>query len=75
MVDLAPLSDLCAEGTQEKIDAARTAIENGSLKIFEGPIFDQTGAEKVPAGTVMSDNDVWNMSWFVKGVNGVIPQN
>lgn len=75
MVDLAPLSALCAEGTQEKIDAARKSIEDGSLKIFEGPIFDQSGAEKVPAGTVMTDDEIWNMGWFVKGVNGTIPSN
>ena len=74
MVDLAPLSDLVAEGTAEKVATAREEIENGSLKIFEGPIFDQEGNEKVPAGTVMTDDEVWNMTWLVNGVNGVIPQ-
>ena len=74
MVDLAPLSDLVAEGTAEKVAEARAAIENGSLKIFEGPILDQNGVEKVPAGTVMTDDEVWNMTWFVNGVNGVVPQ-
>lgn len=74
MVDLAPLSALVAEGTAEKIAAARTAIEDGSLKIFAGPLFDQNGVEKVAAGSVMTDDEVWNMTWFVNGVNGVIPQ-
>ncbi|MBP3771503.1 MAG: BMP family ABC transporter substrate-binding protein [Treponema sp.] len=74
MVDLAPLSDLVVPEAAEKVAVARTAIENGSLKIFEGPILDQEGNEKVPAGTVMTDDEVWNMTWFVKGVNGVIPQ-
>ena len=74
MVDLAPLSDLVAPGTVDAVAVARTAIENGLLKIFEGPIYDQNGTEKVPAGSVMTDDEVWNMTWFVKGVNGVIPQ-
>ena len=74
MVELAPLSSLVAEGTAEKVSAARTAIENGTLKIFAGPICDQSGAEKVAKDTVMTDDEVWNMSWFVKGVNGIIPQ-
>jgi basic membrane protein A len=74
MVELAPLSSLVAPGTAEKVEAAKASIENGSLKIFEGPILDQNGTEKVPAGTVMTDDEVWNMNWFVKGVNGVIPQ-
>lgn len=74
MVDLAPLSALCEEGTSEKVSEARSKIESGELKIFEGPLFDQEGNEKVPEGTVMTDDEVWNMAWFVKGVNGVIPQ-
>ena len=43
--------------------------------MFEGPILDQSGAEKGPAGTVMTDDEIWNMGWFVKGVNGTIPSN
>ena len=74
MVDLAPLSDLVAEGTAEEVAVARTAIENGSLKIFKGPLYDQDGNEKVAEGITMLDDDVWNMNWFVKGVKGVIPQ-
>lgn len=74
MVDLAPLSSLVAEGSAEKVTAARAKIEDGSFKIFAGPIYAQDGSEKVPAGSVMSDDEVWNMSWFVKGVNGIITQ-
>lgn len=74
MVDLAPLSSLCENGTQEKVDTARKSIEDGSLKIFAGPLFDQAGTEKVSKDSIMSDDEVWNMSWFVKGINGVIPQ-
>ncbi len=72
MVDIAPLSNLVAPGTNEEVAVARTAIENGSLKIFEGPIFDQDGNEKVSEGVVMTDDEIWNMDWFVKGVNGEI---
>ncbi len=74
MVELAPLSDLVAPGTEQEVAIARTAIENGSLKIFSGPLHDQNGSEKVAKGAVMTDDEVWNMSWFVKGVNGIIPQ-
>ena len=75
MVDLDALSELCAPGTAEKVAEAKKAIIDGSLKIFAGPVYDQNGNEKVPAGTVMTDDEVWNMSWFVKGVKGVIPAN
>ncbi|MCR4790565.1 MAG: BMP family ABC transporter substrate-binding protein [Treponemataceae bacterium] len=72
MVDLAPLSKLVEEGTAEKVEAAKKAISDGSLQIFAGPIYDQNGVEKVPAGKVMTDDEVWNMDWFVKGVKGII---
>lgn len=75
MVDLAPLSSLCEKGTQEKITEARKAIEDGSLQIFAGPLYDQTGNLMVKEGEVMSDEEVWNMNWFIKGVSGVIPLN
>ncbi len=72
MVDLDALTDLCAPGTAEKVAAAKAAIMDGSLKIFEGPVADQSGKVVVPAGTVMTDDEVWNMSWFVNGVIGNI---
>ncbi len=75
MVSLDKLTDLCAPGTDKKVAEAQDAIIDGSLKIFEGPIYDQNGELKVAEGEVMSDNDVWNMSWFVKGVEGVIPSS
>lgn len=73
MVSLDTLTANCAPGTQEKVDAASKKILDGSLKVFAGPIKDQDGNEKVKAGTTMSDDDVWNMNWFVEGVIGKIP--
>jgi basic membrane protein A len=73
MVALDALSANCAPGTAEKVDAAKAKLADGSLNVFTGPIADQSGAEKVAAGTKMTDDEVWNMSWFVKGVIGTIP--
>jgi len=75
MTDLDKLSPLCAPGTAEAVDRAKQGIIGGSLKVFAGPIADQSGAEKIAAGTEMSDDDIWNMKWFVKGVIGTIPNN
>ena len=72
MVDLDALTSLCAPGTEEKVAAAKASIMDGSLKIFAGPVADQNGKVVVPAGTVMTDDEVWNMSWFVNGVIGNI---
>ena len=67
------LSALCAEGTQEKVDAAEAAIADGSLEPFTGPLYAQDGTLKVEDGVKMTDDEIWNMSWFVKGVIGTIP--
>lgn len=75
MVTLDTLTPLCAPGTQEAVDAAKAKIIDGSNKIFTGPIADQDGNVKIAAGTTMSDSDIWNMNWLVKGVIGNVPKN
>jgi basic membrane protein A len=72
IVDLAPLTALAPDGAQAKVDAAKADIKSGKLNVFAGPIKDQTGAEKVAKGATMKDEDVWNMTWFVEGVEGKI---
>jgi basic membrane protein A len=70
IVDLAPLTEYAPEESKEKVEEAKKAILDGSLKVFKGPLLDQSGEVKVKDGDVMSDEDVWSMDWFVKGVIG-----
>lgn len=74
MTYLDKLTDLCEEGTQEKVDEAQKKIISGELEPFTGPLYDQDGNLKVEDGVKMTDDEIWNMSWFVKGVVGTIPQ-
>ena len=39
-------------------------------KIFVGPLTDQAGAVKLPAGTVMDDGTLAGLQWLVQGVEG-----
>ena len=57
--------DVAALGTATIAD-----IKSGKNKIFVGPISDQSGAVKVPAGTVMDDGALGGMQWLVQGVDG-----
>ena len=75
MVSLDTLTANCAEGTQEKVDEAKAKIESGDLEVFAGPLKDQSGTVKVSEGSTMTDDEVWNMNWFVEGVIGNIPQS
>lgn len=72
LVDLAPLTDNVAEGTQEAVDKARAAIIDGSLNVFAGPIKDQTGTVKIPEGSAMTFDEMMSVDWFVQGVEGKI---
>ncbi len=70
VVGLDALTANCKAGTAEAVDAAKAKIIDGSLEPFTGPLYDQTGAERVAAGVRMTDDEIWNMPWFVKGVIG-----
>lgn len=72
MIELAPLTDNVAPGTQEVVDKAKAAIIDGSLNIFAGPIKDQTGAVKVAEGSAMTFEELMSVDWFVQGVEGKI---
>jgi basic membrane lipoprotein Med (substrate-binding protein (PBP1-ABC) superfamily) len=45
----------------------REALMKGK-EIYAGPIKDKDGKERVAAGAVLSDGDLWKMDWYVPGV-------
>lgn len=69
------MSELVPADVKTKIEAAKEDIKSGKNKVFQGPIKNQKGEEVLKAGEVMSDEDIWNINWFVEGVDGVIPAN
>ena len=64
VVDIAPYGPAVSDETKDIID--------GKLVVFAGPLYDQTGAERVPAEQALSDKDLLSIDWFVKGVDGQI---
>ena len=71
VVDLAPMGSMVPKELQDKVMAKKEAIIAGE-KVFVGPLMDQAGTEKVPAGQAMTDGDMLGMTWFVQGVVGTI---
>jgi len=49
------------------IMAERDAIMKGK-QVYAGPLKDRDGKERVAAGQVLGDGDLWKMDWFVPGV-------
>lgn len=69
LVKIAPLSDLCADGTQEAIDAASEKIQSGEWDVFDGVIETNDGSTVGTEGQHMSDADITgNMNWYFKNV-------
>lgn len=69
LVDIAPLTSLCAEGTQAKVDEVKAKIKDGSFKVFEGEIKDNKGNVVCKEGEVISDADITGkMNWYFENV-------
>jgi len=69
MVAMAPYNKGLPPAAVEAAEKVRKGIIDGSLHPFTGPINDQSGAEKVPAGATMADGDLLGMDWYVEGVS------
>jgi basic membrane protein A and related proteins len=76
VVDLAPIGSMVPADVKQMAEAEIAKFKSGEqtiFTIFTGPIKDQTGADKVPAGTTLTADDLLSkMDWFVEGVEGTI---
>ncbi|KIR02326.1 Basic membrane lipoprotein [Lachnospiraceae bacterium TWA4] len=69
IVSLADLSDLCADGTKEAVDAALAKIKDGTLEVFSGVIETNDGKTVGEEGKVLDDQTIMNdIHWYYKNV-------
>ena len=69
LLGLTDLTDLCAEGTKEKVDEATQKILNGELQVFAGEIKDNEGNVRVKAGESLDDAYIaGEINWYVDNV-------
>ncbi|MDC7228049.1 MAG: BMP family ABC transporter substrate-binding protein [Spirochaetales bacterium] len=73
-VKLSDFSPLVPAEIKDLVMAEQSKIESGEWDVFNGPVYDQSGAAVIADGAVPSDGDLANMSWFVKGVEGSVNQ-
>ena len=70
---LTPFENMPADVAKAAQKAADD-IKSGANKIFIGPIRDNTGVEKVPAGKTLNDGELFTtLDYYVEGVVGKIP--
>lgn len=66
----APFGPNVPQNAQDKFNALVGDLNAGKLAIFNGPLTDQEGKVRVEAGKALSDEELGNVDWFVKGVTG-----
>jgi len=61
------------EELKETVDFMKEMIASGIYSLFKGPIRDNLGNVKLEEGEIIAVDDILNMDWLVKGVEGEIP--
>ncbi|WP_182086904.1 BMP family ABC transporter substrate-binding protein [Aureimonas sp. ME7] len=67
-VEMAPFNAAMPADVKAAAQKVVDETKAGTYEIFTGPIKDQSGAEKIAAGTVVPDADLLKMDWYVEGV-------
>lgn len=71
---LSKLNPAVPADVAQLFEQKKQAIADGTLVPFAGPLKDNTGALKVPAGKAMTVDELVAFNWFVEGVAGSIPK-
>lgn len=74
MIRMAPLNAAVPADLREKFASLERDIAQGRLHPFTGPIHDQDGKERVAAGKVITPEEMANMNYLVRGVEGSLPK-
>jgi len=74
MVKMSPLNPVVPADAAKIFEEKKAAIASGKMRPFQGPLKDQSGAIKVPAGSEVALKDLLSMNWYVQGVEGKIPK-
>lgn len=69
LVSITDLADFCAEGTQEKVDAAKSKILSGEFNVFDGELETNTGTIIGKEGETLDDATITGgIDWYYKNV-------
>jgi simple sugar transport system substrate-binding protein len=67
LIVLAPWGPGMTPAARAAAEKVKAGIIDGTVQVFAGPISDQNGKLRVPAGTVMTDDEVLKMDGLVEG--------
>ena len=72
-IKMAPLSPAVPKDVQDQVKKLEAQIVAGKFHPFTGPVVDQDGKVRVPAGQVIADHDLEKMDYYVQGVASKLP--
>ncbi len=72
-IDLAPINSAVPQPVQDKVADLKQQIKEGKFHPFTGPVVAQDGTEVLAEGQTMSDADLGQMNYYVKGVASKMP--
>jgi simple sugar transport system substrate-binding protein len=74
MIKIAPFNAAVPKDVRGYVTKVEAEMKAGKVHAFQGPVIAQDGTVKVPAGKVMSDQDLGALNYYVKGVVGNVPK-
>ncbi len=74
MIKLAPLNPAVPAAVRDQVAKIEKEIVAGAFHPYAGPVKDQDGSIRVPAGKTMSDDGMQKMDFYVEGIQGKLPK-
>ena len=74
MIKLAPLNPAIPADVKAQVAKLEGDLKAGTFHAFAGPVKDQDGKERVPAGKTMGDDELGKMDYYVEGVASKLPK-
>ena len=72
-ISLDSLSNEVPNNIRSKVDVAIDGLKNGTLNIWKGPIYNQSGTEVLKPGEIADAKLLDRMNFYVKGVDSKVP--
>ena len=72
-IDLVSIAEDVPAEVKAKVDEVKAGLKDGSFAIWKGPILDQNGKEVLADGVVADDAFLGGINFYVKGVEGKLP--
>ena len=74
VVDISPINPIVPKTVMEKVEQYKADIIAGKRDVYQGPIYNQAGELMVAEGKFLNDEELHKQNWYVKGIEGKIPQ-